>query len=291
MISKLPFTESLHCYKLQGSGNDFIVLINDDLGLSPQGMPLYAQKLCRRSFGPGADGLIVLETSQAGQGTDYHWHFFNADGSRAEMCGNGSRCAARLAFELGLAPRKHLLGTDVGPIKAEVLPETGEVKVQLTSPSDLSLSSVLELDNGYSLTLHSVNTGVPHAVIFAVSAQAVDLKQTGPAVRFHPHFAPSGANVNIVEVKDYQSLVVRTYERGVEAETYACGTGAAASAFIAHHLGYCGPQVEVITSGGERLVISLEGESIFLQGEAQIIYEAAVNLQALGLHPAEHSTA
>jgi diaminopimelate epimerase len=274
---------------MQGSGNDFLLLINEEAGLAPEDMPLYAQRLCRRSFGPGADGLIVLETANRPEGTDYHWHFFNADGSRAEMCGNGSRCAARLAYELGLAPRVHHLGTDAGPIKAEVLPDTGEVKVQLTTPADLRLNTVLDLENGYSMTLHSVNTGVPHAVVFAVSAQNVDLKQTGPAIRYHPHFAPAGANVNIVEVQDAASLMVRTYERGVEAETYACGTGAAAAAYIAHHLGYCGPQLEVVTSGGERLRLSLEGNDVFLQGEAQIIYEARVNAPALALPVSEGS--
>ena len=289
MTFKLQAGPSLHCYKMQGSGNDFLLLINDEIGLAPEDMPLYAQKLCRRSFGPGADGLIILETANGPQETDYRWHFFNADGSRAEMCGNGSRCAARLAYELGLAPREHLLGTDVGPVKAEVLPESEEVKVQLTSPSDLNLGTVLDLENGYSLTLHSVNTGVPHAVVFAVSAQDVDLKQTGPAIRFHPHFAPAGANVNIVEVRDAESLTVRTYERGVEDETYACGTGAAASAYIAHRLGYCGPRVEVVTSGGERMRISLEGEDVFLQGEAWIIYEARVNAPALSLPVPEKS--
>ena len=281
MRPRLDFTQTIYCVKMQGSGNDFLLLFNQDIELTPSAMPHWARSLCRRGFGAGADGLIILEPAEDDPGLDYRWHFYNADGSRAEMCGNGSRCAARLAFESGLAPASQVLGTDAGPVRARVLEESGEVAVQLTQASDLELFIRLQ-DSGWDRHVHFVNTGVPHAVLFSEEADHEDLGQLGPWLRYHLRFAPEGCNVNIVQTTE-SGLYLRTYERGVEEETYACGTGAVAAAYISRHLDYVGDQMEVTTSGGERLSVSLEGEELFLQGAAEFVYQAELNLPALGL--------
>ena len=270
-------------YKMQGSGNDFVFIDNTDLGLPQSRMPAWARRICRRSFGVGADGLIFLEHAPERDDINYRWHFYNADGSRAEMCGNGSRCAAKLAHRLGLAPAEHVLGTDAGPVRAAVDQQTGEVQVQLTSPHSFQPHLEMSLDSGRIVTVHMVNTGVPHAVIFSDQADRENILDLGPALRYHQQFAPAGTNVNLVQVPDANSLYVRTYERGVEDETYACGTGAAAAAFVANELGKCGNPVRVRTSGGEELGISLSDHEIYLQGRAVLVYTAMLDLEAVGL--------
>lgn len=276
--------QAIFFYKMQGSGNDFILLNNDDLHIQASVMPAWAHKLCPRAFGIGADGLIFLESAPDESAIDYRWHFFNADGSRAEMCGNGSRCADRLAFELGLAPAGHVLGTDAGPVQAEVDPDSKTVKVRLTVPQDLQLNIDLALDAPHQpLTVHSVNTGVPHCVLLCPDPAGLDLAALGPAIRYHERFAPSGANVNLVQIQDDASLAIRTYERGVEAETFACGTGAAAAAVVANALGCCGRTIPVLTQGQERLTISLEQGAVFLQGRAVLVYSGQFQPQELEL--------
>ncbi|MCF8038252.1 MAG: diaminopimelate epimerase [Desulfohalobiaceae bacterium] len=270
-------------YKMQGSGNDFILVDNNRLKIERQAMDDWARKLCARSFGIGADGLIFLESPPAESEADYCWHFYNSDGSRAEMCGNGSRCAARLAYELGLAPAGHIIGTDAGAIKAEVDPAGKEVKVQLTKPRDLKLDIPISLDSGRKITVHFVNTGVPHVVYFSPRAFTENLEEMGPAIRYHPRFAPAGANVNCVEIRKDESIFLRTYERGVEDETLACGTGAAAAAVIANALGHCGQKVPVVTTSREHLEISLEKDDVFLRGQAILVYTGELNPEAVGL--------
>lgn len=276
------FSPATPIYKMQGSGNDFILLDNRVSQVSREAMPTWAQNICRRAFGAGADGLILLDPAPAGSEADYIWHFYNADGSRAEMCGNGSRCAARLAYELELAGAEHVLGTDAGPVRAEVLPATDEAKVQLTAPVDLKTHLRLTAA-GQELTVHHVNTGVPHLVLVVEDIQAVDLATIAPALRYHETFAPAGANVNFIQVLGPEAIRLRTYERGVEDETYACGTGAAAAVYIAHHLGLCGPAAQVTTSGAETLTISQDNGSIYLQGQAILVYHGHLVLQSVGI--------
>ena len=283
MHQRLRFPRSVYCVKMQGSGNDFVLLFADEIAISPSAMPEWARAICKRAFGVGADGLIILESAPDDPNLDYRWHFFNADGSRAEMCGNGSRCAARLAYESGLAPARHVLGTDAGPVRAEVLADSGEVAVQLTRPENLELNIRLQ-DSGWDRDVHFVNTGVPHAVLFSEEADHEDLSQLGPWLRYHLRFAPQGCNVNIVQSTE-NGLYLRTYERGVEDETYACGTGAVAAAYIARALGHIGDSIHITTSGGERLAVSFQGEDAFLQAAATFVYQAELNCSALGLSP------
>ena len=268
-------------YKMQGSGNDFIVIDNRAKTISPELMPRWAKALCPHAFSIGADGIIFLEIDDSGQAAT-RWHFFNADGSRAEMCGNGSRCATLLAHKLGMAPAEHLMLTDAGTVHAQVFPEADEVEVQLTPARDMALNFTLDLD-GRTFAAHFANTGVPHAVIVTPDVKSIDVKGIGAKIRYHEHFAPAGTNANFIQVVSRGELLLRTYERGVESETYACGTGAAASVAVAHALGLCEPKAKVTTSGGEVLEISVHGSDIFLRGKAQLVYKGEFCPAALGL--------
>ena len=274
--ARVPF------YKLQGCGNDFVAIDNRVLRL-PQGlMAEWARRICPRAFGVGADGIFFLELPGKGAQADYVWHFYNADGSRAEMCGNASRCVGRLAHALGLGGEKSLLQTDAGTIAIAVDPDAGQVKVQLTEPRDLRLGARLRVQDR-DMEVHFVNTGVPHAVILRDDVREVDVAGLGRAVRFHEHFAPAGTNVNFVQLLDRGHTRVRTYERGVEAETYACGTGVSAVQVVLQALGLADGRIENTTSGGEVLVTSLEGGRVYLQGAAELTFTGELNVPALGL--------
>ena len=272
---------SIPFFKAQGSGNDFVLLDNRELQVPEQDMAQWARKLCKRAFGIGADGLILLDNAPEGSEADYIWHFYNADGSRAEMCGNGSRCATRLALELGMAGPEHVLGTDAGTVRAEVFADQDEVRVQLTPIEGLNLE--LPLTGPEGKPVRFANTGVPHAVTIVDDVKAVDIKQAGSEQRYHDHFAPAGTNANFVQVVDRTHLLLRTYERGVEDETFACGTGAAASVAVAHALGLCEATARVTTSGGEQLEISIEDGMLFLRGKALIMYKGEFFPKAFGL--------
>ena len=281
MTSDFTLGQGVAFHKMQGCGNDFVIIDNRELAVPVERMAEWAKLVCRKCFGVGADGLIFLESAPAGSGLDFRWHFYNADGSRAEMCGNGARCASKLGNLLGFAPAKHVLGTDAGGVQSEVL-EDGQVRVRLTPPVDLMTGLELDVD-GQKLAVHFVNTGVPHAVIFSEDVSLLDIKHLGRAIRFHQNFTPKGTNANFVTVKDSGNLVLRTYERGVEDETYACGTGACASAVIAHSLGLTGPDVNVTTTGGEVLGVSLEGGQVSLRGAAEVCFSGVLYPKALGL--------
>ncbi len=261
-------------HKLHGCGNDFIFIDNRAAKVPQDDMARWAQVLCKRAFSIGADGLIFLEAPSPDPSCDYRWHFFNADGSRAEMCGNASRCAAMLAVRLDMAGPDHRLLTDAGPIIAHVLGDEGavaKVKVQLTPPEDQWLDETLELA-GNDYTVHHVNTGVPHGVVLMGDVWAADVKTLGAAMRYHERFAPKGTNANFIQILDDKTIHLRTYERGVEDETFACGTGAAAAVLIAHALGHTGAEVDVTTTGKEVLTISLESDQVFLTGAAMHVY-------------------
>lgn len=279
------FGTNVPFYKMQGCGNDFVVIDNRELGLSRAEMPRWAEKICARAFGICADGLFFIDEAPEDSGLDYCWHFYNNDGSRAEMCGNASRCAGRLTYTLDIAPAEHVFGTDAGPIRAKVItegPERGQVKVQLTPPRDTQTGIELSAD-GRDLTVHYVDTGVPHVVVFVDDVQAEDIKALGAAIRYHERFAPAGTNVNIAQVKDKETILLRTYERGVEDETYACGTGAAATQFLARELGLTDSAARLTTSGGEVLTVSVEDGQVFLQGAAELTFSGDLYLDAVGL--------
>src|SRR5512145_723224 len=241
VMKKIPF------HKIHGNGNDFI-LIDDRRGiLKGKGLSALAKQVCHRNRSVGADGLIVIVPSKK---ADFKWRFFNADGSEAEMCGNGSRCAARFAVLRKIAPKKMAFETLAGIIHAEVKKDT--VRVQLTGASGLRMNIPVPLA-GSTRTGYFINTGVPHLVYFTENLNAEDVRAVGSATRWHEVFKPAGTNVNFVQIDGSRKLRIRTYERGVEGETLACGTGSVAGALIAAALGKVTSPVTVRTHGGDQL--------------------------------------
>ncbi|MCI5145328.1 MAG: diaminopimelate epimerase [Candidatus Electrothrix sp. AR3] len=269
--------------KMSGTGNDFIVIDHRKPIIAAGSMPEFATQVCRRKFSTGADGLILIENSDQ---ADFKWLFFNADGSVAEMCGNGARCAARFAFLQGITKEKMRFETLAGIIEAEV---SGlDVSVKMTKPHDLQLNQTISLE-ATELELHSIDTGVPHAVVFVDDIENTDVRALGSAIRHHQAFLPAGTNVNFVQ-KQENSFKVRTYERGVEDETLACGTGATACALIAALLGQTASPVDIITSGGDRLTILFDLKAggstdivynVFLKGPAHVVYKGKLEAEAL----------
>ncbi len=266
---------SISFTKMHGSGNDFILIDNRDNFIRPSQVPDVVARLCRRKFGVGADGLILIEDSSV---ADFKWGFFNADGSEAEMCGNGGRCAARFAYLNGIAPEKLSFETLAGIIHAEV--KGRQVKLQMSSPKDLQLDISLEIRD-QEFVVHRLNTGVPHTVMLVDDIEATPVFEWGRFIRYQPVFQPEGTNVNFVQVVDRHQIRIRTYERGVEDETLACGTGAVASAIICSIKGHCESPVEVKTWGGEVLTIYFQlsnkeeqvAENVYLQGDAILVYK------------------
>ena len=267
---------NLNITKMSGSGNDFILIDNRSGEISDSRMVFLARALCRRRVSVGADGLILVGPSDR---ADFKWRFFNSDGSEAEMCGNGGRCVARYAFLRGLAGKEMTFETLAGPIRAWV--DGARVKIQLTPPQGWSLDQGLSLNQDFQ-SVDFINTGVPHALVWVEDLEAIDLPTLGPLIRFHPQFQPAGTNVNFVQIKEGGVLSIRTYERGVEGETLACGTGAVAAASLAYLRHNLTPPIPVQTRGGERLTVYLEGkpgqsiDQAYLEGEVELIFEGRV---------------
>ncbi len=270
----LPFV------KMSGTGNDFIIIDHRRPAVHPEAMAEFAALVCRRKFSVGADGLIFIEESET---ADFRWRFFNGDGSVAEMCGNGARCAARFAYMHGIAPARMRFETIAGIIEASV--SDINVAIKMTAPKNLELHRTIEVE-GKPMELHSIDTGVPHAVCFVKDVENTDVCGLGSRIRHHKTFMPAGTNVNFVGSTN-KGLKVRTYERGVEDETLACGTGATAAAIIAALTGRATSPVDIITSGGDTLTISFDcvgdagADNVFLKGPAHVIYRGELNKEAL----------
>jgi diaminopimelate epimerase len=266
-VMKIPFM------KMSGSGNDFILIDHREPFLKEEGLKDLVRKVCQRRISVGADGLILIERSQK---ADFKWRFYNADGSEAEMCGNGGRCVARFAYLKGIAGPSLKFETLAGILSARV--DGKRVKLQMTKPFGLNLDETLLID-GKKQAFSSINTGVPHAVLFVEDLEGVDIVPIGRAIRFHSHFSPNGTNVNFIRLEKGSQLSIRTYERGVEDETLACGTGAVASALIAAFKGFVKSPVSMKTRGGEVLTVHFDIEAkevkkVFFEGDVHIIYEA-----------------
>ena len=267
--------EPISFKKMHGSGNDFIMIDNRDGRIEASKAHDLAVCLCRRRFGVGADGLILIEDSSR---ADFKWRFYNADGSEAEMCGNGGRCAARFAVSLGIALSELSFETIAGIMHASVKGST--VKLQLPQAEGLCLDMPLKIENK-QISLDCLNTGVPHAVCFVPDLESVPILEWGRSIRYDPCFLPSGTNVDFVQVLDRHDILIRTYERGVEAETMACGTGAVATAILSACRGLTESPVRVKTLGGEILTVYFELEkrearAIFLEGKALFVYSGQI---------------
>ena len=264
-IKKIKFTKAV------ATGNDFVIVDNRQ-GVVKGSLPALAEKVCDRKYAIGADGLLVLENSKK---ADFRMRIFNPDGSEAEMCGNGSRCIALYAVKNRIAKDKMTIDTDAGILNATVNGQT--VKVMLTEPKNIKWNLCLTI-NKCPYKLNFVDTGVPHVVHFVDDLDSVDVKNLGSHIRNHGEFAPSGTNADFVKVVDKHNIKVRTYERGVEDETLACGTGSVAGAIIAAESEKMASPVTVETRSGEKLkvyfdIIDGNFRNVYLEGKARLVYE------------------
>jgi diaminopimelate epimerase len=265
-------------YKMSGAGNDFVLIDNREGIVSEEDLPQWIERVCTRRLSVGADGLILIEISEW---ANFSWRFFNRDGGEAEMCGNGARCAARFAFLNTIAGRYMSFETLAGIVNAEIIGR--KVRVKLADPESTGAERMVELTGG-TLSCFSINTGVPHAVVRVDDLEAADVIAVGREMRNHPDFAPAGTNVNFVSGGPGGAILMRTYERGVEDETLACGTGAVAAALAEAVKGAESP-VTVMTRSGAPLQVHFRRDGdrfveIQLEGEARVIYTGVLHKEA-----------
>jgi diaminopimelate epimerase len=262
--------------KMNGAGNDFILFDNrtGDVDLDRNQIA----QLCDRHRGIGADGILLLEkpTNRA----DFRMRYFNADGGEAEMCGNGARCFTRFAYKVGGTKEKISFETPAGVIFAEL--EGGLVTLRMTDPTDLRLNVDLSTA-AENKTIHFINSGVPHVVIPVAKIDDADVRGDGAAIRNHKMFSPNGANVNFIEKRGRNKIAIRTYERGVEDETLACGTGIVASALIFATTEDCEAPITVLARGGDELQVNFERardqfRNVTLTGPAEFVFEGTIEI-------------
>jgi len=261
---------------MNGAGNDFILLDNraGDIQLDPTQIA----RLCDRHRGIGADGILLLE--KASNGADFRMRYFNADGGEAEMCGNGARCLMRFANKVAGAQEKISFETPVGVISAELLGDL--VTLHMTQPTDLQLNMKIPVVDE-NKTVHFINSGVPHVVIPVARIDDVDVRREGSAIRHHKMFSPNGTNVNFIERRGAKKIAIRTYERGVENETLACGTGIVAGALIFAATENASAPITVSARGGDELQVGFEKSdnafrNVTLTGPAEFVFEGTVEI-------------
>jgi len=266
--------------KMNGAGNDFVLLDNRDGSMALSRGQI--ARICDRHRGIGADGVLLVEP--AGNGADFRMRYYNADGGEAEMCGNGARCFARYAARLsgGASSSAIAFETLAGIIHARLC-ASDLVELVMSEPHDHAPETRLMM-KGTDVPVHFINTGVPHAVVFVDDLEGSDVRGMGAAIRFHEHFAPKGTNANFVEVTAPGRLAIRTYERGVEDETLACGTGVVACALI-HHLASGVPSpIQVRVRGGDTLEVAFQTSpaggfrNITLTGPADFVFDGTLTL-------------
>jgi len=266
--------------KLSGAGNDFIIIDNRDGQFTPTAE--FIAKICARRLSVGADGLLLVEKPSDPARADFRMRYFNADGGEVESCGNGARCIARFAHLRGIVGERARFETLAGIYEAEILGD--RVRVRMGDPRDVRLAFPLTLAEGTFL-VDFANTGVPHVVFHVDDLDAVDVVGLGRQTRYHRDFAPAGTNANFVTVTDAHTLRIRTYERGVEDETLACGTGSIAAAVVTALGGKVSPPVTVETRGGFVLGVHFDLEegratNVRLEGDARVVYHAELQPEA-----------
>jgi diaminopimelate epimerase len=267
--------------KIHGNGNDFIIIDEFNKEVVPDNAkPGFAQKYCDRRFGIGGDGILFLSRSSS---ADMKMRLFQPDRSEAEMCGNGIRCLVKFALDAryiseGTASVETMAGIMAVDVKSQG--DTAWVKVNMGKPmfdkKDIPARGEGEFINVMmeGMEVSAVNTGVPHAVIFVDDLEGIDLDALAPSIRYHDLF-PKGANVNFVNLAAEGHLYVRTYERGIEGETFSCGTGSVAAAVIAHKLGMTGSEIKVNTLGGI-LNITIDRDYAFMEGSARTVFTGTI---------------
>ena len=264
----------LNFTKMNGAGNDFVMIDNRTGSLALDQSTI--ARLCDRHRGVGADGLIAVEPAQ--NGADFRMRYYNADGGEAEMCGNGARCFARFAGKLAGTSEKVSFETIAGVITAQLLGD--RVQLQMSQPRDMAMGAQLVAAD-LPVAVHFVNTGVPHAVVPVTDLATMDVRKLGAAIRWHEHFAPKGTNANFIQQIDGETLEIRTFERGVEDETLACGTGVVASALVHHQLTGATSPVRIKVRGGDVLEVGFEVENgdyrnVTLTGPTDFVFEGQV---------------
>jgi diaminopimelate epimerase len=269
---EIPFT------KLHGNGNDFVLIDEYEKIVIPEEMKAeFAELYCDRKFGIGADGILYLSKSENGMP---RMRILQPDRSEADMCGNGIRCLAKYAFDAGYVKETCTIVTPAGEIgitmgyREDEFVSTISMPVPKFSRTDIPAQGEGEYKERIgTFDVYAANTGVPHAVIFVDSVESINIEALAPPVRHHESF-PQGANVNFVEKTGEDSIRIRTFERGVEGETLSCGTGATASAAVAHHLGLVGETVKVETEGGPLVIYLQNGAK--MEGPATTVFSGVI---------------
>ena len=262
--------------KMNGAGNDFVMIDNrtGDVRLQPEQIV----RICDRHRGVGADGILLLE--KGSNGADFRMRYYNRDGGEAEMCGNGARCFARYANKIANAPATISFQTLAGLIRGELHGDL--VTLHMSEPKDLQLGIDLTA-NSSKEHVHFINSGVPHVVVPVSKVEDVDVRGRGRALRRHDKFSPAGANVNFIEKRGPKKILVRTYERGVEDETLACGTGVVASALIFAATEKVEGPIGVTVRSGSELSVDFKraGEkftNVTLTGPAEFAFEGTIDI-------------
>jgi diaminopimelate epimerase len=265
---KIKFT------KMTGAGNDFVFLGPAFAGLKDRA-PELARALCGRRTAVGADGLIIVDDS----GETVFMHYYNSDGSEADFCGNGARCFVLYVIEKKISKGRMEFDSRSGRHLGEIVPEG--VRVSMEAPK-LVGDEMLDLAGGARL-ITLAEAGVPHAVLISEDVEAVDVENLGREIRVHPHFAPEGANADFVGTRGRDGFPIRTYERGVEKETLACGSGCVAAALVLRSKNIAGSRSAFRVASGDVLQVELprkgeKGEA-YLTGPARIVYEGEIDLK------------
>ncbi len=274
-MNKIPFM------KLSGAGNDFVIInnLNRIVDSDDTQFMNFVTKVCQRRMSVGADGVLLVEDAED---VDFRMRYFNADGGEVETCGNGARCISKFAFLHGIVSEKMRFLTNAGIYEAEVVGDN--VKVGMSDPTDIRINVPLKLDDGEH-TVGFANTGVPHVVFFVEDLKETDVFDMGQQTRYHSDFTPDGTNANFIYIHSEELLEIRTYERGVENETLACGTGSIASAIVSATLGKVKSPVSVKTASGVVLKIHFdlnndEPKNVYLEGDARVIFAGELTSDA-----------
>ena len=279
MIARDP-AGALPFVKMSGAGNDFVVADNRDGFIAEEDKARLARRACRRRLGIGADGLILVESGGTRQDADYVMRYFNADGSEGELCGNGTRCAAVFAREIGAGGTSQRVVTPAGVLRAEILAGgagAATVRVAMAKPGPIRRLRLSDLPGGES-ELFALTVGVPHAVEVVPDVGVVDVDCRGSAIRRHPVF-PAGANANFAALDEASGEIrLRTFERGVEAESLACGTGATAAVAVAHRFLGWPAGVPVRVASGDLIHVDCAGDAPLMEGPVTRVFEGAFDL-------------